>query len=184
MVVAALDGFDELGHHESGDAGVLELVAARADRDIEAVEVGAVVDRNPVVASVVAVDDSALLMGKGNAEGGHALVDAQGVGLPPLVGELAEFAVGIDDFARVAGRIGGADEDVVAGLGSEVDAVVVVRDGEADLGEVGIGWAGHVVRLVADRLGFDVHRVVDPGEAVDVRAVRSGDVHHDLGVDA
>ena len=63
VVVAVLDRDDQLGHGVRGERRVLELVARRADRDVEAVEVRAVVDRDPVVSDVVDADDPERVVG-------------------------------------------------------------------------------------------------------------------------
>ena len=84
VVVAAFDRLNELRHHVPGDPGVLELVATGADGNVEAVEVGAVVDRDPVVAFVVTIDHALLLVRQGHAERRHPLVDPHRVGLPTI----------------------------------------------------------------------------------------------------
>ena len=53
MVTAALDALHEGGDEPPGEGGVLELIAAGAHRDVEAVEVGAIVYRRPVIRDVV-----------------------------------------------------------------------------------------------------------------------------------
>ena len=67
------------------DRGVLELVAARADRHVEAVEVRAVVDRDPVVGDVVEVDDALALVG--DPQRRDAAGEPVDLGLPLLLGD-------------------------------------------------------------------------------------------------
>src|ERR1700748_702419 len=62
VVVAALDALDQFRHQMTYDRRVLELIAAGSDRHVEAVEVGAVVDRDPVVRNVVEVNDALALV--------------------------------------------------------------------------------------------------------------------------
>gem|GEM_PF-4611269 len=61
MIVAVADGGDEFGHQVRANAGILELIAARAACGEEPVEVGAVIDRTPVGTHVVGVGEALLL---------------------------------------------------------------------------------------------------------------------------
>ena len=177
MVVAGVYRLDELGHAVPGHAGVLELVAAGADGHVEAVEIGAVVDRDPVVAHVVQIHHALALVR--HAHRWQASAQPQDLRLPLLGAEPLVVVVGVHPVLGVAAGVGAAHQDVVAGLRAEVDAVVVVGDVEAVVFVVVGGRPRRVVHLVTKRPGLDVHRVVDAGHLVDQVRVRPGDVHHD-----
>ena len=182
MVVAPLDGLDQLGHAVAGHRGVLELITARPDGYVETGQVGPVVDRDPVVGHVVEVDD-ALLLGR-HTEVGHAAGQAQHLGVPLLVGHHVVEDVGVvHPDLRVACWVFGADKDVVARLGPDVDGQVGVRRVKAILFEIQVGRRRDVVHLVAQGLGLDVHGVVHAGHLVDDKRVRSGHVDHHRCVD-
>ena len=70
---------------------------------------------------------------------------------------------------------------MVADLGSEIDAEIVVGGCDPVGFEVDALRRWRVVDLVAQRPGLDVHRLVDPGHLVDDVAVGAGDVDDDLG---
>ena len=182
VVVALLDGVDQLGHAVADDRAVLELVAARADRHVEAAQVALVVDRDPVVRAVVEVDDALhLLRDRQRRDAAGAAIDLR---LPLLARDLAVEVVGVlDPHLRIAIGILGADQDVVPGLGPEVDGVVAVGDVVAVLLVVEARRRRDVVHLVAQRLRLDLHAVLDACHAVDHERVRAGDVDDDLGVD-
>ena len=93
MVVPGLDAIDQLGHEMADHRCVLELVAARADGHVEAVEVGAVVDRDPVVGHVVQVDQALALVR--DPQGRHPPRQAVDLRLPLLLGHVALELVGV-----------------------------------------------------------------------------------------
>lgn len=86
-------------------------------------------------------------------------------------------------FFGVTGRIGAADEDVVASFGAEVDAAVGVGKDEALFVEVEPFGRSNMVHLAAQRSGFDLHAFFHARQAVDDKGVRSGGVDHNRGVD-
>ena len=86
VVVASFDGGYQFRHQMSGYGSVLVLVAAGADGDVEPVEVGSVIDRDPVVADVVEVDDALLLVR--DSEAGDPPAGTQ----PSLLSALSESA--------------------------------------------------------------------------------------------
>ena len=173
---------DELGHQLARHRRVLELVARGADGHVEAGQVGPVVDRNPVVGHVVQVDQTAGLTG--DAQALQPLGLAHHLGLP-LVGEVGVVVVGVvDPFEHIAGRVFGADQDVVAGGRSRVAADVAVRDERRELVVVHAGGGRDVAHLLFEGAGRDVHPVENAGHSVDDRRVGSAHIHHHRCVDA
>ncbi len=181
MVVPAFHRFDQIGHDLAGDTGVLELVAAGPDGHVEPVEVGAVVDRKPVVADVVQIDDALLLVR--NAERRHATAGPQHLGVPLILGEVLVVVVGIHELLRITIDVGPSDQHVVARLGAVVEADVVVCTDDAIGKKVHTRRRRDVVHLVTQCRGLDVHRVVDARHLVEDRAVGAGDVDDDRRVD-
>ena len=84
---------------------------------------------------------------------------------------------------RVALGVLRADQDVVAGLGPEVDARVAVRGVVAVVLEIEVRRRRHVVHLVPQRARLHLHRVLDAGHAVDQERMRAGHVHDDRRID-
>jgi hypothetical protein len=138
VVVTVLAGVDQLRHQVGRDTGVLELVAARPHRHVEAGQIRAVVDRDPVVGDVVEIYEA-----RGSTrdrQARDALCEAVDLGAPLGVADLAVVVVRIvDPLARIALRVLAADEDRVADLGAEVDTGVAVEDVAAALPEIEVG---------------------------------------------
>ena len=175
MVVAVLAGLDQLGHAVPGDAGVLELVARRADGHVEAGEVGAVVDRDPVVRAVVEVGKPARLAW--DAERRQRDGPGGNLRLPLLPRHAAQELIGIvDPLMRIAGGILRSQQQRVADIGAEVDAEIAVRDVQAIALEIPAGRRGNVVHLVAQRARAARHALFDARHAIDEEAVRAGHV--------
>src|SRR5918996_1068886 len=166
VVVAALfAGDDQLGHHGAGDRRVLELIAARADRHVEAGKVRLVVDRDPVVGDVVEVDHP--FHPAGDRQARDALGDPLHLDLP-LLREVAVKVIGVDPLARIARRILAADQDVVADLGAAVAADVGIRGHQARVLEVEPRRERDVRDLLLERARLDLHAVLDAGHPIDL----------------
>ena len=136
VVVAVLDRDDELGHGVCSERRVLELVARRADRDVEPVEVRAVVDRDPVVSDVVDADDPERVVG--DPQGRDPPGQPERLAFPTGLRDRALVALGrVEPLLLVAARLEGADRDHAARLGAEVDAGVVVTHHAVEHAPVG-----------------------------------------------
>ena len=114
----------------------------------------------------------------GNSEARDPLAGTEHLGLPLTVADPVVEVVGVDPLLGVAGRVAAADQYVVADFGPVVDPGVVVGGGEALRLVVEPLRCGHVMHLVTQGPGLDLHRVVDPGHLVDHIRVGPGDVHH------
>ena len=77
---------------------------------------------------------------------------------------------------RVAGRVFGSDQNVVAKLWAAIDGDVAVADHGAQVLEIKPFRGGHVHDLLAQWTGFDGHVIQNAGHAVDDRRSGPGDV--------
>ena len=112
----------------------------------------------------------------GDTQGGDTSVGPQHLSLPLFLGERGVVVVRVDELAGVTLWVYAADEDVVAGFGPEVEAGVVVGADRTVCHEVVALWRRHVVDLVAQSPGLDVHRVVHACHLVDDGTVGTGHV--------
>ena len=101
-----------------------------------------------------------------------------------LLGDSAVVLVGtIYPDLRVAFWILAPDEDVVAALGPEVDALITVGRVMPLVLVVDLGGAGTMCTSCLRCAGADVHCLLDVRHPVDDERVRTGDVDDDGGID-
>ena len=81
MVVAVFHRLDQVRHQLTRNTGVLVLVATRPNGDIEAVEIRAVVYRDPVVGDVIEINDALFFRGARRARASGGWPEAPG---PPI----------------------------------------------------------------------------------------------------
>ena len=101
--MAGFDPFDQFGHQNTDYRRVLVLITRGTNGHVESRQIGLVINRNPVVADIIQVDDALWLVG--NWQPLDALGLAHGLGCP-LVREVAVIVAVIGfPHVRVAGRI-------------------------------------------------------------------------------
>ena len=110
------------------DRAFLNWLPRRADGHVEAGEVGAVVDRDPVVGAVVEVGEARAASFGMPSDGTRRARRKTCASHCSLRDAAVELVGVVDPVVGVAGRILGAEQEVVADVGAEVDAEVAVGD--------------------------------------------------------
>lgn len=130
MILPFFYRVDERGHEMTRARRVFELVAAGANRQVKARQIRLIVNGNPVGGNVVHADNAAGFLR--NLQIRNAMSQPVHLCFPHLISDMRLDFIGIGHpLFGVAGRVGAADEDVVARFGPEVDAAVGVRKDEA-----------------------------------------------------